>query len=183
MVESKIEDFVKMRMSQISLQTHELNNNVADQKDSKISEKNNPLKFLKDPNKEIEFCQKMTEKEQIRLYTRLCVENDSLQNENKALKTEYIILQKQNNGVADEELQSLKKENATLRVRLNELSRELGDNMKVNRKDVVSFKKKTLVKTVGKAKTAGQRKVQFVCFLIKGRRIEKLSKTGLMSLK
>ena len=117
-----MDDFVSMRLSQIDLRNMDAKKarllEAKDEKQERQEEKKNPLKFLKESTKENEYFEKMSDHEKMRLYTRLCVENGKMIEENKALKTEFIILKKQNDGVAEQELVELKARNAKLRITL-----------------------------------------------------------------
>lgn len=129
--------------------------------------------IFKQSQKESLKFQKMTEKEKMRYYTRLCVDNRKILDANKGLKTKYMTLVRQNEGVAEEELVDLKTDNRSLRVKLRNLTRTLNGDTKVRKSDVLTTGKnkiggrnRRLYKTVKDKRAPKKAKVQYVKFQI-----------------
>lgn len=105
-MESRIEDFVRLRMSQIETKHKEAAEaGAAERKNARINlakSRGFGADIFKQGTKDSEQFKHMTDSERVKYYTRLCVENKNILESNKALKNIYMTHVLQNEGVAEE---------------------------------------------------------------------------------
>lgn len=153
-----------MRMSQLETRNKEAADAEAkDRKNARINlakSRGVGADIFKQGTKDSEQFKHMSDSERVKYYTRLCVENRNILESNKALKNIYMTQVLQNEGIAEEQLETLKQENRKLRVELSNLVKAVDGDTKVKKEDVLGSRKtiggqKKLFKTVkDKGKTS-----------------------------
>ena len=125
LVESKVEDFIKMRLSQMTQQEMRLAASLigtrpAGKVEEDVIDKERDI--FRIHRKEDDYFEKLSDLEQVRLYTSLHDHNQRLRDSIGKLKKQFISLLQSRDGVDKLDMQELTLENRALREELRQLT-------------------------------------------------------------
>lgn len=126
LVESRMDDFIKMRLSQMTEKERRLAQSMIGGRNKIAKGDEDPLERDKDlfkiSKKEDEYFTKMSDQEQMRLYTTLHDQNTRLKDHIKALKKEFMTLLQKLEGREMLDMENLQGDNKVLREELRQLT-------------------------------------------------------------
>lgn len=158
LVESRMEDFIKLRLSQMTEKERRLAQSMIGGRKKTGKGEEDELERDKDlfkiSKKEDEYFTKMSDQEQMRLYTTLHDQNTRLKEHIKTLKKEFMTLMQKIEGKELLDMQMLQDDNKILRDELRQLTFKndrVGQevNQEANTKMSIPAKQKRLLKAYG----------------------------------
>ena len=163
LVESKIEDFIRLRRSQMTDQEINLAKSLMHapgpgDKPNKDEEMDRAKDIFRIHRKEDDYFEKLNDLEQVRLYTSLHDHNNRLRENIQTLKKELLTLLQKKEGLEKLDMRELQSENKQLReeLRLLTYKTDKETNMHIS----APSKKKNLLKAYNSGKTTGAKPVQ-----------------------